>query len=274
MSNQNQQLDPRMTASVVYQLPYTGEICTNVPYSDDDALVMDIYYPQVRADSIPAIVLVTGFPDSGYQSRMGMKQKEVMWYVSWAKLLAASGFVAITYSNRNPGQDIFTLLEFLRDSEVDGTVVKENTDRVVSGIDRKRTGILSMSGNVSNAVSVLMSDMPINCAAFLYGYTMDIADSSLVAEAAELYGFTKPDEAGSAFPDKVPMFIARAGKDENSGLNTSLDRFVDAALKCNAPVSLMNYPDGKHCFDILDASGESVGIIKMILAFYRYHLMN
>lgn len=260
MTESSQQTDPRMTSSVVYQLPYMGEVCTDIPYGENNSLMMDIHYPEVRSDLMPAIILVTGFSDPGYQSKMGMKQMEVMWYVSWAKLVAASGFIAITYSNLDPSEDIIKLIESLYDKGAE------------RGIDSKKIGIMSMSGNVSNALAVLMSGMSIRCAALWYGYTIDVGNSKLVADAAELYGFRTPKNMGSEFPDAVPMLIARAGEEENIGLNASIDLFVEEALRRNAPVSLINYPDGNHCFDIIDESKESIGAIKMVLEFFHCYL--
>ena len=68
------------------------------------------------------------------------------------------------------------------------------------------------------------------------------------------------------------MLIALTGKEENIGLNTSIDPFVEAALRRNAPVSLINYPDGNHCFDIIDESKESIGAIKKVLEFFHCYL--
>ena len=65
------------------------------------------------------------------------------------------------------------------------------------------------------------------------------------------------------------MLIAGAGKEENIGLNTSIDLFVEAALRRNATVSVINYPDGNHCFDIIDESKESIGAIKTVLEFFH-----
>ena len=60
----------------------------------------------------PVVVLVTGYPDSGFEERVGMKQMQVQAYKDWAKLLAASGMAAVIYSNVEPVEDVFTLLRF------------------------------------------------------------------------------------------------------------------------------------------------------------------
>ena len=68
------------------------------------------------------------------------------------------------------------------------------------------------------------------------------------------------------------MLIAGVGKEENIGLNTSMGLFVEAALRRNAPVSLINYPRGNHCFDIIDEAKESIGAIKSALEFFHCYL--
>lgn len=83
---------------------------------------------------------------------------------------------------------------------------------------------------------------------------------------------TCPGEGSAGFPDSVPLMIARAGKDDNPGLNDSIDNFCAKALARNAPVSLVNYPRGEHCFDILDDSAEAKSIIRLALTFLNDHL--
>lgn len=260
MNDSSRPADPRMTSSVVVELPYNGEILAGLPYREDSPVSMDIYYPEQRAGLLPAVILVTGFPDPGYQSMLGMKQKEVMWYVSWARLLAASGLIAVTYSNQDPVRDIDALLAHLHDK---GTNL---------GIDKTSIGIMSMSANVSNGLRVLMSDFPIQCAVFWYGFTMDVGGSETVTEASRAFGFATPADTGDEFPARAPMLLIRAGKDENPGLNEAMDRFVAEALRRNAPLSLLNYPGGNHCFDILDKSETSMKAVRTALEFLRCHL--
>src|SRR5437764_11775600 len=70
--------------------------------TDADALTMDLYYPPGSKNGArtPAVVFVTGFSDDGAQKTIGCKQKDMGSYTSWAQLSAASGLVAITYTNR------------------------------------------------------------------------------------------------------------------------------------------------------------------------------
>ena len=60
------------------------------------------------------MVLVTGYRDSGWQRRFGCLQKEMGSFVSWAQLIAASGMVAVTYSNDDPVEDAKVLIAYCR----------------------------------------------------------------------------------------------------------------------------------------------------------------
>ena len=260
MTDNTTNADPRMTSGVVYQLAYHGEVRKDIPFADGPSRAMDIYYPEQPAQRQPAVILVTGFPDPGYHAMTGMLQKEVGWYVSWARLLAASGIAAITYRNQDPENDVATLIGFLQ----------ESSDEL--GIDTNRLGAMAMSGNGPNLLGTLMSHPAIRCAVFWYGYMMDVGAATHVADAARNYRFTCPGEGSAGFPDSVPLMIARAGKDDNPGLNDSIDNFCAEALARNAPVSLVNYPQGEHCFDILDDSAEAKSIIRLALTFLNDHL--
>jgi phosphocarrier protein HPr len=73
-------------------------------------------------------------------------------------------------------------------------------------------------------------------------------------------------------PRDLPLFVARAGRDEMPGLNEALDRFVAAALAVNLPVTVMNHATGRHAFDVFDDNRTSRDIVKQVLAFLQFHL--
>ncbi|HEY8131139.1 MAG TPA: hypothetical protein VII12_04555 [Thermoanaerobaculia bacterium] len=67
-----------------------------------------------------------------------------------------------------------------------------------------------------------------------------------------------------------PMFIARAGNDMEP-INAALQQFVNAALKHNIEIELMNHPTGEHGFDILNDDERSRTIIHRTIEFIREH---
>lgn len=77
---------------------------------------------------------------------------------------------------------------------------------------------------------------------------------------------------GEAQPPGVPMFIARAGRDETPGLNQALDAFVQKALADNRPITLVNHADAPHSFDLFLDGPETRRILQQGLDFLRAHL--
>ena len=232
----------------------------------DGPLTMDVYSPEDRIATtpLPAVVLVAGYNDVGYQKMLGVKFKEMAMSVSWSQLIAASGLIAITYTNREPAADLDALLHHVR----------EHADAL--GIDGDRIGVLACSGNVPLALSSLIAHgcTFLTCGALLYGFMLDLDGATGVAEAAAAFRFTNPN-AGKSLEDlrqDLPLFIARAGLEQFANLNDSIDRFVAQAVAANRPITLVNHATGPHSFDLLDDSETSREIIRQVLGFLRSRL--
>jgi hypothetical protein len=242
---------------LVYPAPAAGAVTTqrDVEFrgADGASLTMDVYAPAMATSAqLPAVVLVAGYPDDGFQRVAGCRFKEMQSTVSWARLIGASGLRAITYTNRDPANDAFAVVR----------AVRETTDRI---------GIWSTSGNAPVALSVLMRDSPerVTCAVFAYPYLLDLDGDTAIADAQRSFRFANPG-AGRSLDDlrvDVPLLVARAGQDQTPRLNESLDRFVAHALRGNLPVSLVNHPEGPHAFDLFHDSETSRAIVREILAF-------
>jgi hypothetical protein len=249
--------------AVVYRIPDMDVVTVRRDVEYAGARTMDLYYPPdaKSGDRLPAVVFVTGSPDAGFQARLGCKQKEMASYISWSGLVAASGLVAITYTNSDPANDARTVLAYLR----------ENAASL--DIDGDRIGIWSCSGNVPTALSLLMSET-LSCAVLCYGYMLDLDGSAGVAEAQKQWGFANPAEGKSVddLPHDLPLLIVRAGKDQFAGLNDAIDRFAAHALTRNLPITVVNHANGPHSFDLFDDCETSREVIKQILAFMRFHL--
>jgi dienelactone hydrolase len=254
---------------VVYRLPGVDSvnIRRDEPYATPSGpLAMDLYYPPHAASAtrLPAVVIVAGFPDLGTQKILGCKFKEMGSSTSWACLIAVSGIVAITYTNREPAADLQALLQYVR----------HNAPAL--GIDGNRIGLWASSGHVPLALWTLMQEPSefLKCAVFCYGYSLDDEGSTTVADAARTWGFVNPAAGKSVddLPSTVPLLIARAGRDQFANLNDRLDRFVAKALSRNLPVTIVNHATGPHAFDLFDDSDPSREIVKQILAFLQFNL--
>jgi len=73
------------------------------------------------------------------------------------------------------------------------------------------------------------------------------------------------------WPD-TPLFVIRAGKDETPGLNTALDRYVARALAENKPLTLVNYPEAPHSYELSVDAPETRRILQQGLDFLRSNL--
>ncbi|MBY0495824.1 MAG: hypothetical protein K2Y23_16560 [Cyanobacteria bacterium] len=73
-------------------------------------------------------------------------------------------------------------------------------------------------------------------------------------------------------PD-TPLFIIRAGKDETPGLNVDLDAFVARALAENKPITLVNYPEAPHSYELSRDTPETRQVLRQGLDFLRAHLL-
>jgi acetyl esterase/lipase len=177
-------------------------------------------------------------------------------------LTAASGIAAITYTNREPATDIHSLLRYIR----------ENAEQL--GIDENRIGLWACSGNVPNALSVLIEEgNALKCAVLSYAYMLDLDGETSVADAARRWRFVNPQgKSVDDLPEDMPLFIARAGRDQTPHLNETIDRFMAKALTCNLPVTFVNHSTAPHAFDLFDESETTREIIRRIVAFMQFHL--
>jgi acetyl esterase/lipase len=234
----------------------------------DAALTMDIYYPpeSKSGERTPAVIFVIGYPDQGVKSIFGCTSKEMGSYISWARLAAASGLAAITYTNRDPATDVHLALQYVRKNAAS------------LGIDEHRIGVWSCSGNVPVALSVLLQDSQefLQCAVLCYGFMLDWDGTTFVADASNQWKFVNASAGKSVadFPRDLPLFIVRAGQDEFPHLNETIDRFVIDALARNLAITLVNHSTGGHAFDVSDDREASREVVRRILSFMRFHLLS
>ena len=149
---------------LVYRLPGMDDIkvLKNVSYKKIEAgeLTLDVYYPPDfrKGSRRPAVVFINGVGD-----QPGSKLKEWAPYRSWGALVAASGWIGVTFEARGPYDrsrpDIADLFGFLR------------SDGAGLGIDPDRLAAWVCSGNVISGLPLLMEEpLPgVVCAVVYYG---------------------------------------------------------------------------------------------------------
>jgi acetyl esterase/lipase len=257
--------NPLTKQPVVLELPGMDAVSVrrNIPYGDGPRRRFDVYRPpNAGAAELPAVLFVMGYADAGAEQVFGCRLMDMAAYVGWARLVATLGAVGILYENEEPAADARAVLAHVR------------ANAKALGVDAKRIGIWSCSGNAPNALGLLAENPDLACATLLYGFTMDLDDHNEVAAAQAQYRFAVPAGVDLAALRRTQLMLVRAGRDEVPGLNTTLDRFVPRAIAANVPLTLVSYPDGPHAFDILDASLSSRAVIRQVLAFLRTHLVD
>ncbi len=219
---------------------------------------MDLYYPRGAGDAarLPAVLIAIGYRDPAGRFR------SLGWTVSWARLIAASGMVAVLYANEEPAADARALFRHV------------SAEAAGLGIDERRIGVLASSGSVPVALDLCMREPAVACAALCYGFMLAPAGEGRIAEAAVTYGFADAT-AGRSVTDlrpDLPLFVVRAGLDEFAGLNDAIDRFAADALRANLPVTVVNHAGAPHAFDLVDDSDASRHVVGQVLEFLRFSL--
>ncbi len=250
---------------VVLSLPGMDAAVVRRDVTYADGATLDVYRPPDAPHTapLPVVVFVSGYSDAGFQRMLGCKLKDMASYVSWAKLVAVSGMAAVTYSTgADPVADVRAVLR----------VIRENAASL--GIDPDRIGLWACSGNAPTGLSLLTSNEGVARAVFCYGYMLDLDGATHVSDASGTFRFANPT-AGKSVDDlarDVPILVVRAGRDEMPGLNAGLDRFLEAAVRRNLPLSFINHPEGGHAFDISDDTDATRDVIRRILEFLAAHL--
>jgi acetyl esterase/lipase len=255
--------------TIVYAIPEMASVTVrrDVPYraTESGAFTFDVYYPPgaAAADRRPAVLIVYGYSDAGMPNVFGRTFKELGQTVSWARLIAASGLVAILYSNREPVGDVQAVLDHVRDHAAD------------LGIDNTRLGLWAASANVPLALWLLMQPnwREVRCAVLHCGYMLDLNGATSVTDMQKKFPFANPG-AGKSLDDvrnDVPLLIVRAGRDQ-FGVNQSLDDFIVGALQRDLPVRMINHAGAPHAFDVFEDSEASREIIRDMLRFMQVHL--
>jgi hypothetical protein len=220
-------------------------------------VLMDVYYPWAPPGRrAPVVLAPLAYPDPEAHVRMFGP------LTSWAQLIAASGMAAVLFGAEAPEEDVHAALRHLR---ADGDAL---------GLEVDSLGLFAASGNVTVALSTLMRDRKVRCAALLCGYTMDLDGLTAVADMGKQAGFVNAcaGKTVNDLPDDVPMLFVRAGRDQFPGLNEALDKVIAGALTRNLPFTLINHAAGGHGFDLDEDTAMSRGIVQQVLAFLRFHL--
>jgi acetyl esterase/lipase len=274
---QQQPPPPRRTMAeivmtpVVYKVPGMERVSVrrDITYkSGDPRLKMDVYTPHgsARGARRPAVLFIHGGvgPD--------VSPKDWGVYVSWGRLVAASGMVGVTFTHRL-GFPKTMLREGAADVSDAVAYVRANADAL--GIDGDRLCLAAFSAG-GPMLSPAMRDRPphVRCLVAFYAF-LDVGQSEphRQHETPETVKDLSPiTHLGADAGGVAPLFVARAGLDAVPTMNDSIDRFVREAVSKNAAVAVYNHPRGVHGFDNQTDDARSREIIRAALEFMKTHL--
>ncbi len=270
-AQQNTQSKQREKGAVVYDLPGMNNVVVkkDIPYQDisGSTLKMDIYYPPDFnfQRKIPAVIIVLGYPDVAGKKLLGIEFKNYIQFVSWCRIISASGMAGIVYESINPEKDIITLSNYL----------KTNEDKLK--IDINKVGAWTCSAHTPTTISYILngSDNIFKCAVVYYGFflTNDFKYLPQIDTLSQNMGFKTPRLSEPiTWKKDVPIMIIRAGKDNVPYINQTLSIFYEKALNQDLPITLINYQNGVHGFDAALDNETTRQIIKNTIEFWKFNL--
>lgn len=221
----------------------TGLVYRTLP---DLKLTFDLYTPPggTKATTVGAAAAGRGLPVVIFVNGVGWFAGHPLneWgiYRTWARLAAVEGMAAVLYNARaqNVREDLTALVEHLR------------AHAAKLGVDRDNIAIWACSANLRPGSAYALD--PVNtwvkAGVFYYG---NIDTTHL-----------RPD---------LPVLVARAGLD-TPFTNNSLSLFVQRSLARNGAVTLLNLPNARHAFDLVDFTETSREAVRTTLAFLRANL--
>jgi acetyl esterase/lipase len=247
------------------------KVVENLKYtkSDDPNVLMDIYIPPDLSENEkrPAVIFIHGGAKTDYTP------KDWGVYTTWGRIIAASGFVGITFTHRleYPNASLEKGAADVRDAI---KYMRENADKY--HIDKDRVSLIAYSAGGPLLTLAMRGDMPfVRCLVGFYAF-MDVQQSDYrKTEKPETVKSFSPITYLQTNANKIPpMFIARAGHDEVPTMLDSIDRFVADALSKDIALTLVNHPQGVHGFDNQNDDERSREIIRSAIEFIRLHLGN
>jgi acetyl esterase/lipase len=251
-------------------------------------LALDAYLPRNlrKGERRPAIIFVSG----------AERVRNWRWFITWGQLAAAHGMIGIVPDKRYPRafegirsgfEDTEKLLAYL---ETRGDSLGVDPHRIClwtfsAGGRLTSVGLQAGTSRDSQATGgsgqrgVTALQGSVRCLVSFYGVLDISGELSNVGNETDREKLLKrysPVQAMEALiatgVQPPPVFIARAGKD-TAFINNGLDRFTSTALRVNAPITIVNYPDGEHGFDGYNDTTKSREIIKAALLFVQQHTL-
>jgi acetyl esterase/lipase len=232
-------------------------------------LKADIYMPPAAkpGQRFPAVILVSG-------GGLEPDWRKSAGYISYGRLLAASGFVAVTFTKRYGRQleEMFTGEEDTLDLV---SFVRENGEKFRVHPDKVGVWVFSGGGPL---LSTFMRTRPTYVRALVAYYAiLQFTDQAGITEANRSQW--EKFSAQGQFPFEgrgccLPAMQVVRAKDDRPWLNEGIENFVKEGKKEQyyAQVQLLDHETGQHAFDILDDNERTREILRATIAFLQKNL--
>lgn len=262
-------------AKVVYQVPGMDKVkvLSDITYKEAGGkeLKMDIYQPPdlKPGDRLPVVLYIHGGtlpPD------YPVMPKDWGQYLTLGRLMAASGFVGVTFNHRYFGVDKQNLDNSFSDVRDAIKYVRENAEKY--NIDPDRICLWSVSGGGSH-LSVALKDKMGYVRCIVSYYSVLNLKSLISAYGGRnldwMNGYAPVDYLTFENYDIPSFFVARAGLDDPT-LNGTIDEFIAKALEMNIDINVANHPSGLHGFDVFNDNQRSKEILEDTISFIKRNL--
>jgi acetyl esterase/lipase len=263
-----------LTRTIVYSVPGMDDVRVrpNNVYKRDNGeeMKMDFYIPPgLEANTRrPAILFIHGGP---LGQNVTPAPKDWGVYQSYGRLMAASGFVGVTFNYRYAGtktKDLETSF-----SDVDAAIQFVRTNAASNNIDPERIALWAFSGGGPHLSLGLRGQATfIRCMVSYYAILdleSDVAPFREKPDAPEKFSpVAYLTETSEYLP---PVLIARAGLDYPS-FNRSVALFASKMFALNGDVAVLSHPFGRHGFDVEDNNEQTREIIAATVAFLKSRL--
>ncbi len=207
-----------------HELPFVLDVPVTALVARHDAF--DMYLPDSGNESLPAVVFVPGPMPAEFPARPRV------WplYAGYGQLMVSRGVIAVV-------PDLpFYAVEQWREASEHLTGVTESV-RALEAVDADRVAVWAFSGG-GLLVGRWLAQSPqwLRCLALTY---------PLLAMPAD------PAQQAVAVQPGRPLVLTRVGR-ESASIQATVDAFLAAAAMTGTLVDVVEVPDGRHGFDMLD----------------------
>jgi glyoxylase-like metal-dependent hydrolase (beta-lactamase superfamily II) len=228
--------------NVVYTLPQMDEVLLANELAYHNNLKVDIYYPPNYnfETRLPIVILAHGFQETDEFD------KDIPQQMDWARLIAASGMIAISaQAGDSPVDNSYRVFDFLA------------ANKDLLGLNLTRIGFWACSGQGAPAIKALQDEkLPyrdaLKAAVFMYS---DFRSA-----------------IPSVWPQTLSLFVVKAGSDQLIPGST-IDNFVAQARSSQITTEYIELADAPHGFDVFQDTQASKATVRQAFEFLKGRLL-